>query len=118
MHASQLILAVRDPAGWRQHSMVMRRSANVLWDQSIEALTDYARTSGEENAFVDIATQYMTSAKLLYGLPLETAFKAEMVANAPGEIEIKMSENQKGKVVHAEIKSLGVPKNKGHDLVG
>src|SRR5215831_9517838 len=62
------------------------------------------------------ALGYFSIAQMLYGLALETAFKAYILCHHPEEIELKMIADGTGNIHTVEIKQFGTPLGSGHDL--
>lgn len=93
----------------------MRISAEALWERFEHALIESVKGGVVNDEVFDIALGYMQSSKLLYGLALENALKAEIVEINPEDIELKIQQDGAGKTTRAHIKSLGV--SNGHDLI-
>ncbi|AQR69862.1 hypothetical protein BZG29_17165 [Janthinobacterium sp. LM6] len=93
----------------------MRISAEALWEQFEHALIESVKGGVVNDEVFDIALGYMQSSKLLYGLALENALKAEIVEINPEDVELKIQQDGAGKPTRAHIKSLGV--SNGHDLI-
>ena len=117
MKPDDLISAVKDPDAWRLQSSAMRRSAEALWDKFSETVLVTMGAGVTDDALFDVSLQYMQTSKLLYGLALETAFKALIVASSPQDIDLLVSMDGTDKLNDVEVRSLGVPSSKGHDLV-
>lgn len=118
MQAETFIEKSRSPQAWRKHSRALRRSADVLYEDFIRILSSSIKTSkdlGEEPDH-DPAIEALETAKLLYGLTLETALKAWIIEHHPSQIEIKITIDGAGEAKHAELKSFGVNGNQGHNL--
>jgi hypothetical protein len=118
MQAETFIEKSRSPQAWRKHSRALRRSANVLYDDFVAVLAESikeAKTLGEI-ADHDRAIEAIETAKLLYGLALETALKAWIIEHKPSQIEIRITIDGSGEAKHAELKSFGVNGNQGHNL--
>ena len=118
MRAETFIEKSCSPTAWRKHSRALRRSADVLFDDFIAVLTDSlkeAKALGKEEDR-EQAVEAIETAKLLYGLALETALKAWIIEHKPSHIEIKIIINGSGEATHAELKSFGVNGNQGHNL--
>lgn len=117
MKPADLISAVRDPSAWKMQSSIMRKSAEVLWDKFATTVLDSMKTGIADDALFETALNYMQTCKLLYGLALETALKAAIVEREPQDIDLRISMNGLGELTEVEVKSLGVPNGKGHDLL-
>ncbi len=115
MRPEDLIRNVRDPSAWRRESSIMRFSAEALWERFEHALIASIKDRVVNDELFEVALGYMQSSKLLYGLALENAFKAEIVERNPDDIELKVQQDGAGQATRAHIKSLGV--QNGHDLV-
>lgn len=108
----------RSPHAWRKHSRALRGSANVLYDDFVTVLAESvkgAKTLGEDPN-LDRAIEAVETAKLLYGLALETALKAWIIEHKPSQIEIRITIDGSGEAKHAELKNFGVNGNQGHNL--
>lgn len=122
MDAETFLKTAIRPEQWFQKSRSLRRSADRLWDCFLSAWMEYAKTfdrakqTGDEAKFGE-AFEYLRVAQMLYGLALETAFKARILREAPGAIEFDMSADGTGAVQSVTIKQFGVPIKEGHDLV-
>jgi hypothetical protein len=117
MKPTELISAVKDPSAWKLQSSIMRRSAEVLWDKFSTTILESMKTGIADDELFEVALNYMQTCKLLYGLALETALKATIVANAPQDIDLRVRMNGLGELTEVEVKSLGVPSGQGHDLL-
>lgn len=118
MQAETFIEKSRSPQAWRKHSRALRRSANVLHDDFVAVLAESikeAKALGEDTGH-EKAIEAIETAKLLYGLALETALKAWIIEHKPSQIEIKITIDGSGEAKHAELKSFGVNGNQGHNL--
>ena len=118
MQAETFLEKSHSPGAWRKHSRALRRSANVLYDdfeavllESIKEAKALGQKTDHERAIEAIET-----AKLLYGLALETALKAWIIEHKPSQIEIKITIDGSGEAKHAELKSFGGNGNQGHNL--
>lgn len=116
MKPNDLVSAVKDPAAWRLQSIAMRRAADTLWEKYEQTVLAAVGGGVANDNLFEVALQFMQSAKLLYGLALETAFKSAIVENNPQDIDLRLSMNGLGEITEVEVKSLGVPGAKGHDL--
>lgn len=118
MQAETFLEKSRSPGAWRKHSRALRRSANVLYDDFeailVESIKE-AKALGQETDH-ERAIEAIETAKLLYGLALETAIKAWIIEHKPSQIEIKITTDGSGEAKHAELKSFGVNGNQGHNL--
>ncbi|MDP8568961.1 hypothetical protein [Methylophilus aquaticus] len=118
MQAETFLEKSRSPQAWRKHSRALRRSANVLYDDFVAVLTESIKEAKALGVDTDHerAIEAIETAKLLYGLALETALKAWIIEHTPGQIEIKITIDGSGEAKHAELKSFGVNGNQGHNL--
>lgn len=121
MNAETFMKNATDPHQWLEKSVDLRRSADRLWESFFETSLKWAKSQNPEaddktNALWEETYGYLTSAKLLYGLALETAFKAYILRARPSDITFKMSADGTGKVLEVEIKQFGVSIGSGHDL--
>ena len=66
---------------------------------------------------LEFAIEAVETAKLLYGLALETALKAWLIEHAPSKIEIRMTMAGDGSATHAELRSFGIHPNQGHNIL-
>lgn len=118
MQAEDFLEKSRNPRAWRKHSRALRHSANVLYDDFevilAESITE-AMACGQKTD-LERAVEAIETAKLLYGLALETALKAWIIEHKPSQIEIKITIDGAGEAKHAELKSFGVNGNQGHNL--
>jgi|GEM_PF-1191349 len=121
MDANRFVKEGSDAESWRNYARSIRRSADALWECWAEAVPDAVVAMSNEapdaDAKFESAYGYVASAQMLYGLALETAFKASILANSPETVEIQITTDGRGEVTAAELKQLGVPMSKGHDLV-
>lgn len=103
-----------DPANWFRKSRALRRKGDMaFWDLTEKA--DGAKEKPDEwaRAMVDS----IQIAQMLHGLALETAFKGVMLKKNPESIKFKMEKAREGDGEEARITEIGVPLNRGHDLV-
>lgn len=119
MDAAQLFAKSIDPSSWRKHSRALRRSADVLWDTFAELLTTACAIAKKQNTELNVesALDALETAKLLYGLALETALKAWLIEHHPAKVEIRLTMTGDGLPKQAELKSFGLPTNQGHNLL-
>lgn len=117
MKPADLISAINDPSAWKAQSSITRKSAEVLWEKFATTVLDSMKTGIADDALFEVALNYMQTCKLLYGLALETALKAAIVEKEPQDIDFRVSMNGLGELTEVEVKSLGVPNGKGHDLL-
>ena len=118
MQAETFLEKSRSPGAWRKHSRALRRSANVLYDDFEAVLIESVKEAKAlgQNVNHESAIEAIETAKLLYGLALETALKAWIIEHKPSQIEIKITIDGSGEAKHAELKSFGVNGNQGHNL--
>lgn len=116
--AEDLIKAVKDPALWVQKSISLRRAANKLWEAFFRTslLGTFETPKPESEQQLDEALEYLLTAKMLYGLAIETALKGHLVAADPKNTNIEVQIDGAGTVVQAELKQVGVSFRQGHDL--
>ncbi|NRD84759.1 hypothetical protein FG484_19395 [Burkholderia pseudomallei] len=108
MIATEFLEKARDPIAWRKHSRALRRSAIALWDafeRTVGEEAEAAAKSQTEPTFV-VALEALETAKLLYGLTLETALKAWIVEHHPDKIEVRVVMDGKGEATGAELRAL------------
>lgn len=121
MDAETLIHRGTDPDAWFAKSRSLRTSGNILWDAFITELTTYAVAIRDNdlqaNMVWDRASELLTSAKMLYGLSAETAFKGTILRDRPADVQFHMEADGQGTIQRAELKQLGVSMGAGHDLV-
>ncbi len=117
MQAAELIAKSKDAEAWRKHARALRRSGDAIWQRFEKSLFEAlaGTKDGGAGADLDVSVEYLETAKLLYGLALETALKAWIIKQKPGEIEIGVTIDGSGEAVHAELKRVGV-RLQGHDL--
>ena len=118
MQAKDFIEKSRSPEAWRKHSRALRHSANVLYDDFLTVLAESVKEAKVLGQDIDHgrAIEAIETAKLLYGLALETALKAWIIEYKPSQIEIRIAIDGTGEAKHAELKSFGVNGNQGHNL--
>jgi hypothetical protein len=121
MDAHTFLKKAINPDEWLAKSATLRRSGDALWDRFFESIVHFAaatKDGGDANADHSsrAAADYFTSAKLLYGLALETAFKAYLLKHRPEDIEFKLSADGTGEVQTVEVKQFGVSMGSGHNL--
>lgn len=119
MRATQFVEKSLDALAWRKQSRALRRSADVLWDDfSVITCKDAVAWVKDNNHDFSPSIEALATTKFLYGLALETALKAWLIENFPEKIEIRLSMSGDGSTKHAELKTLGLPTGRGHDLLG
>lgn len=119
MQANDFVEKATDPAAWRKHSRALRRSADVLWDDfgNLVVQTGLLAKRQKEKPNFDAAIEAIETAKLLYGLALETALKAWLIEHYPEKIEIRITMSGDGTPQNAELKGFGIPPNQGHNIL-
>lgn len=119
MIATEFLEKARDPIAWRKHSRALRRSAIALWNVFETTVIDEIEAAAESKTEPTFAAalEALETAKLLYGLALETALKAWIVEHHPAKIEVRVVMDGKGEATGAELRALGVPTSNGHNLL-
>lgn len=119
MIATEFVERSRNPSAWRSHARALRRSAILLWGGFTTALVEEVATAHREkrDPSFDAALEALETAKLLYGLTLETALKAWIVEHFPSKIEVRVVMDGRGEATHAELRAVGVPTSSGHNLL-
>jgi hypothetical protein len=117
--ASEFIERSRDPSAWRKHAKALRWSANLLWEEFTRVVTEEVSTAFQSKTEPNLVAsiEALETAKLLYGLTLETALKAWIIEHVPSKIELRVTMDGKGEATHAELKTIGVPASNGHNLL-
>jgi hypothetical protein len=117
--AADFLKESRDPSAWRKHARALRRSGDVIWDEFLRMLleaVDESRNRGVEPE-LDTAAEVFETAKLLYGIALETALKGWIVKHYPSKIEVRVAMDGTGQATQAELRTVGVPISSGHNLL-
>ena len=119
MRANQFIERSRDPARWRKHARNLRDSAEYLWIRYTVMLTTEVKRARESQTAPDfeLVIDALETAKLVYGLALETALKAWIIERHPEKIEIRVVMDGAGETKQAELRAIGVPASQGHNLL-
>jgi hypothetical protein len=121
MDAETLLQLAKDDRAWLRKSRELRRSADVLWDAFLAGTVEWGAHHLDDAPRADDAweraTGHLISAQMLYGLALETAFKAAILRNTPSGITIETTIDGSGKVLSAKVAQWGVPTGAGHDLL-
>ena len=105
---------------WLKRSRGLQHSADLLAAESlklrptIRALTSDDREVPDE--LQDKYNGYVLSMQMLYGLSIETALKAYLIANRPDTIEIVVSTDGRGSATDAKLRQIGATGD-GHNLV-
>lgn len=121
MDADTLLMVARDRGAWLSKSAQLRHSADWLWEGFLAATTEWAKKrrdgSAHAEAEFDTAMTYLQSSKMLYGLAVETALKAVILALHPESVEFELTADGAGKIQHVRMKQFGVSLGASHDLV-
>lgn len=119
MLATEFLERSRDPSAWRKNARALRRSADTIWTEFEQALAAaaVADKEGKDKPDFEDALEVFDTAKLLYGLTLETALKAWIVQYFQSKIEIRVAMDGTGEATHAELRAVGVPTSSGHNLL-
>lgn len=121
MEAQEFVDIVTDHSEWLKKSKDLRDNADVLWQSFADELMKWADIpEGNEQEKADLinkAIAHLNTSKMLYGLALETAFKAYIIEEYPDEIDLQMFADGNGTVHEVTVKQIGVSTNKGHDLI-
>ena len=119
MRANQFIERYRDPAQWRRHARNLKDSGEFLWIRYQTMLAAEARRAKESATDLDFerVIDALETAKLVYGLALETALKARIVEKYPEKVEIRVVLDGAGEPKQAELRTIGVPSSSGHNLL-
>jgi len=119
MQATEFVNKSTDSKAWRKHSRALRRSADVLWDDFVELVAQAALDAKAQSTKPNFesAIEAIETAKLLYGLALETALKAWLIEHLPEKIEVRLTMSGDGTPKHAELKSFGIPLSQGHNIL-
>jgi len=121
VEAPAFLKAAIDPEQWLSKSAALRRSGNRLWESFLEGwvhvgLHSRAYRKEEADKTWSEALDYLMSSKFLYGLALETSFKAHLLKERPSDIEFKLTADGRGEIQSAEFKQFGVQLGSGHNL--
>lgn len=119
MHATQFIERSRDPARWRKHARNLKDSGEYLWIRYQVMLATEAKRARESKTEPEFepVIDALETAKLVYGLALETALKARIIEKYPEKIEIRVVMDGTGEPKQAELRTIGVPTSSGHNLL-
>ena len=121
MNAETFLELATDSEAWLRKSAELRASADVLWNACFALVGQWAikQRDGASDAdeLWNLAIAHLSASKMLYGLALETAFKAAIIRDSPSTVALKMTADGSGKVQQVEVKQLGVSMGSGHDLV-
>lgn len=119
MDAENFLQKARSPEAWRKHAKALRRAADALWEVFAESVFRAARLAREKDVKPDmtIPMEDLMTAKLLYGLALETSLKATIVETSPKSIEFQVTMDGTGAAVRAELRNIGVASHDGHNLL-
>lgn len=110
-----------DPAAWLRKSRQLRHSGDVLWDRCFDdfiRLLAEAHQQGREltpDEWENVEGQ-LYGAQFMYALALETAFKARILRDDPGNATIELIAGPDGRPTGAEIRRVGVTLKQGHNL--
>lgn len=121
MDARTLLSTAIDADKWLAKSAGLRRAGNRLWDSFLEAFVRYGleaksnRKDGAAAVFSELQ-DYLSAAKLLYGLAIEAGLKAYLLRRQPSTIEFRLIADGTGELQSAEMKQFGVPLGTGHNL--
>ncbi len=121
MDANRFLQTAITPGEWLKKSSALRRSADCLWDQFHSATLRWLKSVDTsvgrgDDILWEEASAHLNSSKLLYGLSLETTFKAAILQTRPTDIEFKMSADGTGAITAVEVKHFGVSLGQGHNL--
>lgn len=120
MNAETLLALARDYATWLRKSVDLRASADVLWTAYESEAVRWARQQSINTAEADAAWRramaHLDSAKMLYALALETAFKSVIIRDRPSEVHFNINTDGSGKFLFAELMQIGSPKKASHRL--
>jgi hypothetical protein len=121
MDATTLIEIATDRAAWMRKSVELRHAADVLWDHFRTEAEDWARLQSHRREDADLAWARamgnLTIAKMLYGLALETAFKATILRQRPADVTFELKADGSGRVIEAVLKGFGPSMPLNHDLL-
>ncbi len=84
------------------------------WAQSMKQLQEQA---GGVDKKIFRALEHLLLAQMLYGLALETAFKAHLLATQPTTVDLQISSDGAGNLRNVEIREFGVSLREGHNLL-
>jgi hypothetical protein len=121
MDAETFLKLATNNDAWLRKSRGLRDSADVLW-QAFEERTGAwllatKRKDPNPDAIWEQAYARLVTSKMLYGLALETAFKARILRERPKEMVFKMAMDGSRSLNSVEMKQFGVAMGSGHDLV-
>jgi hypothetical protein len=120
VEADRFLQLGTDPSAWIAKSVSLRRSADVIWESFFKAYIECASKTKDGqpgDADWDRFFGFLESAKFLYGLSAESAFKASILRDRPTDVEFRLTADGAGKIQKVELKQLGVGMGEGHDLV-
>lgn len=123
MDAKEFLANATNPGEWLTKSVDLRIAGDRLWDRFFKCVVQWGKAQASERD-VDLLEKSereggacLWAAKLLYGLALETAFKAHILENQPEKIELTMSADGTAQIQHVELKQFGVSLGSGHNLL-
>ncbi len=115
--------AATSPDSWKRMSVALRRSAEVIWARLRQTEDSRAATVHHSGSVISfhgptafLGIGYGFTAKLLYGLAVESAFKARLIETQPEKVKIDAELNGSGEIISAKLSAFG-EKKIGHNLV-
>lgn len=110
--------AASDPEAWRQKARLVRRSADALWNSYTDLFTKIEPGDRERaQEMLGSWLERMNTAQFLYGLAVETALKAKLIALDAANISFAEVRDGRGQVIDLRISKIGVDLGAdGHDL--
>jgi hypothetical protein len=115
VEADRFLQLGTDPGAWIAKSVSLRRSADVIWESFFKAYIDCASKTKDgrpADADWDRFFGFLESAKFLYGLAAESAFKGAIVRERPTDVEFRLTADGAGKIQRATT-SLSLRRKRG-----
>jgi len=118
MNADIFLEFGRNPQYWFRKSLNLRNSANVLFDAYHSQAMKWARADEADQTLIwGQALAHLDSAKMLYGLALETALKGTIIRERPSSVQFSITSDASGNVLTAELSDISGQKKGGHNLM-
>ena len=118
MSPDEFLRRARDPMAWRSKAISLRRSADVVWDESSRRRLDsiVVQTKSYDEAKSEEAIDVLRNCQFLYSLAAECALKGLSIKQHPKEVVFDTTVDGTNSLIDAKIRQIGKTRIDTHNL--
>lgn len=118
MSPQEFLDTARNPLAWRSKGLSLRNSANVLWrefsDQLSDSISKETKQIDEEK--LDDAEAVLRNSQFMYSLAAECFLKGLIIKQCPTDVVFDAELDGTGRLVEVSIKQIGKTRIDTHNL--